>query len=262
MKAYLSYSSRGYLNKPTDSTINLHKLCFFNLKKHFDDVHFITDSYSKHFFEDIPWTSISIGLDAVPKDYDNVWSLSKLYAYKEIAKKGDPFIHIDNDVILWKALEQKFLNSEVFVQCPEIIKNHEYETEKFLTNCPYKSIFNCFRQTKRSYNMGIFGGKNLDFIQKYAEQAIEFVLNKENEYFWKNYNGYKTSWGRAVLAEQHFLYVFGIINKQKIKCLFSRWPDENIAQKTGYSHLMLAKHFPDIQFKIDYMVKNINLNKI
>lgn len=46
LKPYISYWSGGYKKKPNDSVINLHKLCVFYLKKHFKEVHFITDSES------------------------------------------------------------------------------------------------------------------------------------------------------------------------------------------------------------------------
>jgi hypothetical protein len=258
MEAYLSYSCKGYRKEPTEFIINLHKLCFFHLKKSFKNIHFITDSSSKKFFNGIPWTSVSTGLDIVPDDYPEVWSLSKLYAYKEICEKGKPFIHVDNDVILWKPLPKRITNSEVFVQCPEDTHKHKYELEKYKKYCSNKSIFKNLPLTNIGYNMGIFGGTNLKFINQYADQVLKIILDKSNENFWKEYNGYKNIWCKAVLAEQYFLYLFSIVKKQKITCLFSKWPEEQEAIEIGYTHLMMAKNSNGIEFKVEHLLENFN----
>lgn len=261
MKAYLSYSKLGYKGKPNKDLINLHKISAFYAKKHFGEVHLITDSYSKDFFKDIPWTSVSTELDDVPADYSEVWSLSKLYAYREICKRGDPFIHIDNDVILWRSLPDRVINAEVFVQCPEEVgadSGHMYMLDLFVEKCSALHLLK--KLPKYSYNMGIFGGKNLKFISNYSEKAISFVLDPKNEYFWKYYkNKNKNSWWKAVLAEQLFLAGAEKYYNQQITCLFDAWPKEEMCRSVNYSHLMTAKKDPETIEKINTLVQLLKL---
>ena len=68
----MSYWSKGYQGSPSDFVLNLHKLCFYFLKKNFGEVHFITDSESLDYFKSIPWTSISTDLDGLDTEYKNV----------------------------------------------------------------------------------------------------------------------------------------------------------------------------------------------
>lgn len=262
MKAYLSYTSNGYQKKPNQTIIDLHKVCFFHLKKHFSEIYFITDSESKSFFQNIPWTNISTELDSMPLDYPEVWSLSKILVYEMIAKKGDPFIHVDNDVILWKNLPERILKSDVFVQSPEVVEKHKYEINKFIKNCPDKSIFKFINYPDISYNMGVFGGNDLKFILDYSTAAKNFVLSEENAFFWKNFDGYKEYWCKAVLAEQYFLSGFSLYKNKKIDSIFPEWPSEEMCVNTGYTHLMQVKSHPDMQTKIKLTAENITFNNL
>lgn len=250
MKAYLSYSSKSYKKGIDQNTINLHKICFYHLRRHFKEVNFITDSYSKNFFSDIPWTNICTELDSLPEEYRLVWSLSKIKAYEIIAKKGEPFIHVDSDVFLWQPLKKVLLESGVFVQCPENIIDHGYEIKKFIKNCPDKSIFHHIQYPMESYNMGIFGGTDLNFILEYSQRAQDFIFSKKNQSFWLEFNEYENSWSKAVLAEQYFLKGFSVYKDKKIECLFPKWPSEEEAASIGYTHLMLAKSLFNIQTKL------------
>lgn len=238
MKPYLSYSCRGYEGCPTDFIIQLHKVNAFYLKKAFGEVHLITDSESKPHFEDIPWTSLTTHLDGVPWEYPQVWSLSKLFAFREIAKKGDPFIHIDNDAVLWKGLPTKLDGAEVFAQHPEEA-NPYYETEKFLKLCPNKHMFENSTPAAAA-NCGVFGGTNLAFIHRYAQSSIDLVLDPANGWFWKTYDDISW-WRKAVIAEQWSLVACAEIEGVAIKYLFDGWPNEEEAKLHSYTHLMGLK---------------------
>lgn len=251
MKAYMSFSRLGYQGIPSQDLINLHKISAFYAKKHFGEIHLITDSYSKKFFKDISWTSVSIELETVPVDYPEVWSLSKLYAYKEICRRGDPFIHVDGDVILWKPLPDHVINAEVFVQCPENLIFHSYLIDLFIKECTELHLLK--NLPDHSFNLGIFGGSNLTFMKNYTEQAIRFILDPENEYFWKHYKS-KTNFWKAILAEQLFFAGAAKHYDQKITTLFDLWPSEKMCSEKGYSHLMVAKKHPEVIEKINTLV--------
>lgn len=243
MKAYLSYSNRGYAGTPDSFLIDLHKIACFYLKKNFGNAYLITDSESGPFFSHLPWTSLTTELDAVPRTYPKVWSLSKLYAFREIAKQGEPFVHIDNDVILWEGLPEKLKDKAVFAQSWENVVGYKYEPEKFYENCPSRHVF-ITSAPLRAANVGIFGGTNTDFIGAYAEAAIAFVEDPANEWFWKRYSGYKSWWCKAVLAEQWFLSAFAESRGVKIETLFKDWPKPKEASEAKYTHLMAKKKDP------------------
>ena len=253
MKAYISFSSLGYQKEPSEFIVNLHKICAFYARKNFGEIHLITDTLSLQYFKNIKWDSVSTFLDDVPKDYPQVWSLSKLYAFNHIAQKKEPFIHIDYDVIIWTKLKDSFLNSEVFVQSPEDILGHVYEIEKFIVNCPNRHLLKS-TMPGFSYNMGIFGGTNTDFIAKYSKEAIDFVLDRQNAFFWKKYDKYSKGWCKAVLAEQYFLTGAAEYYNQKVTPLFPKWPTEEMAAVAGYTHLMQAKNQSNTKIKLQMLL--------
>ena len=246
MIAYLSYSSLGYAGAPDEFLVAMHKIAAYCLKKNFGEVHLITDSVSKPHFSSIPWTSVTTELDQVPPDYPQVWSLSKLYAFREIAKRGHPFIHTDNDVFLWKGIPDRLRNAQVFGQQPENVFDYRYEPQKMFSNCPSKHIFevSC---PPTAINVGIFGGNNVKFIGDYADSAIAFVEDSKNEWFWKEYSGYWSWWCKATLAEQWFLGAFAMHHRVKVETLFSQWPSKEEAKEACYTHLMARKKHPDVR---------------
>lgn len=251
MKPYFSYSSRGYQHKPDKNLLNFQKLAATFAKKNYGEVHLITDSESVEFFENLlPWSSISTDLDYLTWDYRDVWSLSKLEAYKLIAKKGDPFVHIDYDVVLWKPLPEWLFQTGVFAQCPEQTIGHLYETDKFFANCPNKHCFD-FCSPEYAYNVGVFGGNDLSFIYDYANAATEFVYDPTNKDFWTKYSGYSKYWCKATLAEQHFLSAFAAFKEKTVQCLFPYWPAESMAIEKGYTHLMAGKTRPHICKRVE-----------
>jgi len=259
MNAWLSFSSTGYIQKPSEHFINLHKLCVYYLRKTgFKNIYFLTDSKSASYFEKIDFSEIFLALDDIPQSYPHVWSLSKLYAFLFISKIKEPFLHIDYDVQLRKPLPQGLLEEKIFVQCPEKCIDYFYELEKFRKNCPFQGCLkNYFGEI--AYNMGIYGGTNYSFLEDYASSAIEFVLHPSNRWFWQEYAGYKANWSKAVTAEQYFLAGFADLKNQKISSLFADWPEEKEAVEKGYIHLMAEKNYPKIIEKTKFLIHEFGL---
>ena len=129
----------------------------------------------------LPFTSVKTILDDIPKEQHGFWALGKIYAYKAQKK---PFVHLDNDAILWKGLPEWALNSEVFVQntedagwftdvyMPEV--NHANKILKYFP--PNWNI------TKEAFCTGIFGGCDIDFIHEYCDEALRFINDKKNPF--------------------------------------------------------------------------------
>jgi len=263
MKPYMSYWSGGYLKIPNEVTLNLHKICAFYIKKHFGEVHFFTDSQSLPFFKDIEFSSINLEFDNLPKEYGQVWSLSKLYAYKIIAQKGISFVHIDYDVILWKGFEERMKKAGVFAQCVEDNARHWYKVSQFEKNCPNLHLMSKARPID-AVNVGVIGGNDLEFLYKYSNSALELILDESNKDFWINYNGFPRSWHKAVISEQYYLAVCAEVFNRNIEMIFpDGWPkepqDERIIKEKGYTHCMGLKHDSAFQQRIKLLVEKLEL---
>lgn len=259
MKPYMSYWHGGYRKIPDQFTINMHKICAYFLKQNFGEVHFITDDTSLPYFKDINFSSVAIEFNDLPKEYGEVWSINKLLAYKLIAKKGDPFVHVDYDVILWKGLEDRLKKADVFAQNKEKESYSWYGMEKFKANCPNLHIVGKV-DVKDAVNVGIIGGNDLEFLYNYSNSGLELILDPKNKDFWLNYGGFDYHWNKAVIAEQYYLAVCCKYYNKKVKMLFPNgWPNNQEALEKNYTHLMLGKNDPVIKKKIQLMVNKLAL---
>lgn len=257
MKAYYSYWSKGYRNKPDEFYLNMTKLSCHFAKKHYGNIHLVTDSASVDYFRSLTqWDSITTELDLLPVKYSHVWSMGKITAFKIAASRGHHFIHIDSDVILWKKPPEFIENADIFCQSRE-----GHITEWPSTNCLYelKNKYYIDNQIKPyiSPNCGIFGGKDLEFIYKYASSSLNLVLDKENEWFWGENIGYHFE--RAVLAEQYYLAVCAERFNKYITYLLLDGSDKECEEK-GYTHLLQAKNDPVTKYKIKLALEKLGLN--
>lgn len=260
MKAYLSYWIGGWRQKPDEFIVNLHKISSFLAKKHFKEVHFLTDNKSKEYFKDIPFDSVECIFDDLDIGYNNVWSVSKLLAYKHICEKGDPFIHIDYDVFLWKGLQKRLKNAEVFAQCEEHNSYYWYGIEQFLKHCPNSGLIKeTTPKPLHGINVGIFGGNNLDFIKRYTQSSLDIIFDKKNKNFFLGENVFSEHWNRAVIVEQYSLACAASYYKVKPELYFKNgWPSNQEANKKKYTHLMGAKHNNGIKEKINLISLKID----
>lgn len=264
MKAYLSYCTSGYYNnRPDPFVLDLTKICVCYLQHNFGEVHMITDSASKPHFEGIAFDSITTELDAVPKEYPEAWSLSKLFAYREIARRGDPFVHTDYDAVLWQGLPERLLKADIFAQSYENVFDWRYDPEKFYRNCPNRYVFNeCF--PIKAVNVGIFGGKNLGFVDWYSNEGIKLVTDPANRWFWQEYKGFEMHWSKAVIAEQMLLAACAGVSGTKIEVLFDHFLPQRKGAETRatedrkpYTHLMGKKSDQSVRDAVAKMARRV-----
>jgi len=259
MKAYMSYWSGGYKKIPDQHIINMHKVCSYFLKQNFIEVNFLTDSESLPYFKDIKFDNISLELDNVPKEYNETWSISKLYAYKIIAKKGDPFIHVDYDVILWKGIEEKFKKADLFAQHIEANSYNHYQVKKIKNNCPNLYIMGALN-VKDAINVGVIGGNDVEFLYDYSKSALDIILDPMNKNFWLNYKEFLKPWMKAAIIEQYYLAVYLKYCNKNIKTIFKNgWPSNKEAYEKQYTHLMQAKSEDFVKNKIQLIVDKLEL---
>ncbi|EDP96138.1 DUF6734 family protein [Kordia algicida OT-1] len=160
--------------------LSVNQLC-----KYYDEVELVTDTYGYELLIEklqLPYTKVHVVLDELNKYPSDLWALAKIKTY-QIQKT--PFLHVDGDVFIWEKFSDELMSSNLIAQNIETTSEY-YRTmwadiRPHLTHLP--TSMELFDQSvhNKAYNMGIFGGNNMDFMQKYCEASFSFVdKNKEN----------------------------------------------------------------------------------
>ena len=239
MKAYLSFWSPGYHQQDAFNH-NLYKLSAFYAKKYFKNVHLITDNNGKKYLEDIKFDTIDTSLESLPKDIGLLWSLGKIEAYRLIALKQEPFIHIDNDIFLIKDITPYIKDKPIFAQHKEDVEISGYDMQQFEVKLPVKGLL-AKHKIKHAANMGIFGGTDMDFILRYSTETINLALNNENISFYKK-SSFRKNWEPTVMHEQYYMSLMADYEKKEVtyllQDLYNLDPE---AIDKGFVHLWGAK---------------------
>jgi hypothetical protein len=224
--------------------------------RHYPDTCLVTDTEGARLLVDslgLPFRHVDLRLDALhPACDDEWWVLGKLTAY---AAQTGPFIHLDNDVVLWNALPSAVTAAPVFAQNPETFRLEDqslYRLEPFLAGIarfggwlPPEWLWYAAERRTCAMCCGIFGGHDLGFIRHYAESAIEVIRHPANRAVWPTL-GVRDN----ILVEQYFLAACLAYHGQdassphrglKAACLFPSSVeafDPAWATKVGYTHLI------------------------
>jgi len=236
MDIYMSYSTNVRINekdrnKRNQDNIQLVNFALTQYKKYYNNIYLITDTEGKELFKDVKFTEIFNILDIVPKKYEDVWSLGKMYAIRHIASLKKQFCHSDMDFFIKKPFKENIINAEVFAQSYEyspflwgmhycvgffndLCKNKYLATDAFkqlnsTSVIPERSIVSkkdSFPFSPIPLCCGVLGGKNYDFFYEYSNTSIKMVEDPENEPYWLNPEISKKNWGtKAIVAEQFYL---------------------------------------------------------
>lgn len=142
----------------------IHTLSVLTLKKQFSRVEFITDDLGASLAEEYQWPYDRVSTYFNNKDLlekkNHIWSIGKLLSCL-ITK--EPFLHIDNDVLLFKRLD---VNVEALVQSvdySELYTNHLIQ--KFAAKLNLNTSLD-------KYNCGIMGGTKYEFWNSWAWWAL------------------------------------------------------------------------------------------
>ena len=182
----------GHIELYTDSTG--YELLINKLKLPYDKVHIVfDDGLIKH----------------IPKE---LWAIAKLYTY---TLQTEPFIHIDGDFIFWKKIDIDknivFQNREIELPFYEEFYHYlnqnigSYTDSKFLdcVRSPYLG---------KACNLGIVGGNDIRFINRYANEVLDFV--KKNLRTLKEFVPDAKS--ANCYLEQYYFYYF--LYNEKVEC--------------------------------------------
>lgn len=230
-------------------------------RKHYPDTCLFTDDEGARTLIDgigLEFEQVSTALNTLDGYDPEWWALGKIYTYRAQTK---PFIHIDNDVFLWKPLPRRIESAPVFAQNPEYFSEgyRHYKPQEF--QAVVKSVKDGWLpeefewcqtgvSSPRGACCGICGGNDIHFIRSFANTAMKIIEHPSNQSAWVVLNE-KTV--HVLLVEQYLLaaYVDYHRNKQgsphsnvDIQYLFNSANDafnSNKAEEMGYTHLMSAK---------------------
>ena len=207
-------------------------LSCLSLREHYDDVELYTDSAGYHILIEVlglPYTKTHVVFDDF-KCLPHHWALAKIKTY---SMQTEPFIHVDGDVYLPQPLPKEIENAPLVAQNEEectdyyrrmveqIVVSHEILLYDWLdeqinaTNMP-------------SYNMGIFGGSDLEFIHTYCKKVFNFMeINHINDQA-----NLQSSANCNVFIEQIFFASLVKKNQKEVNCLF-----QHLIKDNGYSYV-------------------------
>ncbi len=201
------------------------------LNKYYNDVELYTNKKIFDLFSDLgmPYTNI-ICLDEsefLRELNPKMWAFSKIYTY---SLQREPFIHIDGDFFLYDDVKLDFGNAEIIVQNIEqnlTIYKRSINALESISGAYIPQWLDNYKEYPMAYNMGVFGSKNIDFVQTYCNNAFEYYsLNKDKinslSNLDKNIN---------IIPEQLLLYSLATKENKKVKCICK----EPIISDYGYN---------------------------
>jgi hypothetical protein len=232
-------------------------------RRHYARSVLITDTAGARMLVDgigLAFDEVDTTLDAIADADPSWWALGKLYAYRA---QTEPFVHIDNDVFLFKALPQELESAPVFAQNAE----HFVPGQSFYRPEAVESALSVashawlppewlwYRQNganSRGECCGVLGGSHVDFIRHYAAQAIRMIDEPGNR---RALEALPDKLVHTCLLEQYLLaacieyyraHAGSPFDDVAIRYLFSSIEEafsSETAARLGYTHLIAdSKH--------------------
>jgi hypothetical protein len=248
-------------------------------RQHFAETQLVTDTAGKRMLIDelgLEFDSVSTELDQLRDADPGWWALGKLKAY---SLQDRPFVHIDTDVFLWKALPSALLSAPVFAQCPERHplenawcgpRHIEYLFDKHNLSLPVEWQWASSRNTTwfREENCGILGANNFEFIRHYAETALSLVGDPAHRPLWADLpdkSGFTMLIEQFLLAcciDYHRIAPKSAFRGVNIRYLFSSWSEAynpNATVGVGYTHLLGdTKTHPGVMARLERRVAQLD----
>ncbi len=182
-------------------------------RRHFSETQLVTDSEGRRLLVDelgLHFDSVSTELDRLDDADPGWWALGKLVAY---SLQDQPFIHLDTDVFLWKALPPWLVSAPVFAQCPE---QHSIDQswrgplhveelfDRHGIPLPVEWQWASERNPSQFHEVscGILGANCTGFIRYYAQTAVRLITDPAHRALWAELP-HKD--GFNMLMEQFFL---------------------------------------------------------
>ena len=231
-------------------------LSFERARQHYPETVLITDDDGIRMLVDglgLEFGNVTNELNDLKKQNPDWWISGKLYAYRA---QTEPFVHLDNDVFLWKALPERMTTAPVLAQNPECFtfgdedswyRPEVYKATVESTEGWLPDEFDWYVSSRGNQPMccGLFGGNRVDFINYYADKAIQLVEHPRNQ---RALPLLERKVLHSFMVEQYFLTacIFYHQKQEKsvyrdvyIECLFNSYEEAfRDAEKVGFTHLL------------------------
>lgn len=216
------------------------------LVKFYTDVELYTDNFGYEILIQklkLPYTKVNVVLNEINKYPKDLWALAKIKTY-ELQK--EPFLHVDGDVFIWDKFPKDFLQADLIAQNLENTTDYYREMwDKIVPHLKFipEEINNYHTgKTNLGCNMGIIGGRDIAFFQKYTQKSFEFV--DKNKDAWADFNLFNFN----IFFEQQLFYEMSCNDQIVTNYLFEEvWGDnsylgfgnfQDIPHKRFYLHLL------------------------
>lgn len=200
------YTYYPVLNKQiTESEIYSLTLSVLWIKKFYKNVFLYTDKKTKKLINELKIPFDVIDTDILNEVNTKTFSIPKLLVY---SNQNEPFLHLDNDLILYKKFNFDNDNKIIFSfneGLSEINSYTKYHNQFFKTYVnSLDKIFNNLDDNFLKHislsevgNMSVFGGINYKIIQTASDYCLD-IYKKNKEFFDEDYY-------RACIIEQLFI---------------------------------------------------------
>lgn len=210
------------------------------------EINLYTDDVGKKILIDqlgLPYSSVSLDLNNLNSIPKNFWAFSKVYTY---SLQKEPFLHLDGDVFLWEDITQKFAGAPLVAQNLEVATSYYREKWKnifpVLDYIPDSLSHLNNEQDYYACNMGITGGRNIEFFQHYIEK-VKRTLNN-NKRVWSKIEGLNFN----IFFEQVIFHELAKEGGERIEYYFDTISQDNnyvgmgdfdmVPKKKSYLHLL------------------------
>lgn len=244
-----------------------------------------TDDTGARFLIDklsLPYEKAEISHNRFYLPNKQLWALSKIHTY---GLQTEPFIHIDGDVFLFQVFDEKILKAPLVVQNIEVATEYYTSAQRqymdhftFFPDCVRKDFWS--GKPIKAVNAGLLGGNNIDFFNRYAYEAKQYVKRNESVLHKVDLNRFN------VFFEQHLFQAMAKQQGVKVETyLKQQFPDNQytglanfheVPSKRKYLHMlghfkrdefcclqmaaMLRQQYPDTYEKVIRLFKKEKLH--
>ncbi|MEJ8768271.1 DUF6734 family protein [Prevotella sp. HCN-7019] len=204
-------------------------LSCLTLRNKYDNVKLYTDSLCAKVFIDklqLPYNEVIVCYDNLDCHTDH-WAYPKILTY---SKQESPFIHVDGDLFLPQGFPLHFEKATLIAQNKEkgtsYYKNMMMSILQMNPKLPSYLIDELKKESIGSYNAGILGGNDIEFIKKYTDEALKIIYDN-------NLNSHlclKNSINYNILFEQILFYVLTKKASKNVETIIEEEINDN-----GYS---------------------------
>lgn len=191
-------------------------LSCLSIKEHYEDVVLYTDSNGYKVFAEL----LELPYKEVIVQYDNLSCPEPHWAYPKIVTyslQKEPFIHVDGDVYLPKRLSHDVEAGGLIAQNLETGSNYYKNMMNDVLNreisMPAYLREELNNDSIGSYNAGILGGNDLDFIQEYCQAAFHIIESNQLN----DINNQKINVNNNILFEQILFYAITKTHAKTVK---------------------------------------------